>query len=148
MAKKLVHNIHVSLFAKEDEPVDLYRKKYKEFFPFDIEEIIEEKKAESEHDPTIYRFEVQLEKQRNIKEFLKLLIEKLTDEQKKLLIAQAESRLNKEMQFFLRFDKQRFLRDELWLVDHGDCVHIRITLACYPHKKETALKTIEELFKV
>lgn len=146
MAKRQIHNIHVSLFAKEDEPVELYRKKFFEFFPFDISEMVEEKKAVSENEPTIYQFEVKLEKQKHIREFLASMIGRLTDEQKNLLIAQAGSRLNEDMQFFMRFDKVRFIGDELWLVDHGDCVHIKITIACYPNNRETALKIIEELF--
>jgi RNA binding exosome subunit len=100
----------------------------------------------SENEPTIYQFEVKLEKQKHIKDFLNSLKEKLTDEQKNLLIAQADSRLNDEMQYFMRFDKVRFLQDELWLVDHGDCIHIKITVACYPNNRETALEVINGLF--
>jgi len=146
MAKKLIHNIHVSLFAKEEEPVDLYRKKFILLFPFDVEKSLQEKKAESENEPTINQFTVILEKQKMIKDFLSNLIGKLSEEQKNLIVAQAETRLNDEMQFFLRFDKVKFLSDELWLVDHGECVHIRMTLACYPHSRENALKIVEELF--
>ena len=146
MAKKLIHNIHVSLFAKEEEPVDLYRKKFILLFPFDVEKLLQEKKAESENEPTIYQFTVILEKQKMIKDFLSNLIGKLSEEQKNLIVAQAETRLNDEMQFFLRFDKVKFLSDELWLVEHGECVHIRMTLACYPHSRENALKIVEELF--
>jgi RNA binding exosome subunit len=146
MAKKLIHNIHVSLFVKEEEPVEQYKKKYVEFFPFDIEKLLKEKRAESENEPTIYQFTVILDKQKMIRDFLSNLIEKLSEEQKNLIVAQADTRLNDEMQFFLRFDKVKFLSDELWLVDHGECVHIRMTLACYPHSRETALKIVEELF--
>ncbi|MBW2987740.1 hypothetical protein KY336_04275, partial [Candidatus Woesearchaeota archaeon] len=107
---------------------------------------LQEKKAESENEPTINQFTVILEKQKMIKDFLSNLIGKLSEEQKNLIVAQAETRLNDEMQFFLRFDKVKFLSDELWLVDHGECVHIRMTLACYPHSRENALKIVEELF--
>ena len=146
MAKKLIHNIHVSLFIKEEEPIAQYKKKYLEFFPFDVEKLLKEKKVESENESTIYQFTVILDKQKMIRDFLSNLIEKLSDEQKNLIVAQTDSRVNDEMQFFLRFDKVKFLSNELWLIDSGECIHIRMTLACYPHSRENALKIVEELF--
>jgi len=91
--------------------------------------------------------EIYLEKEKHINKFLENLNKKLSKEQKELLIKQAESRLDDELNFFLRFDKEALVNEnKLLLTDKGNCYHITIKIAAFPHKRESALKVIDKIF--
>ena len=50
--------------------------------------------------------------------------------------------------FFLRFDKQKAHQGELEVVEHGDSIHVKIKMAAYPAKKDTAMKLVRKLLVV
>ncbi len=60
---------------------------------------------------------------------------------------QRESRLDDELDFFLRLDKKKFLAGMWALTQSGDCLHVRITLAAYPKTKASALAVLDKIFK-
>jgi RNA binding exosome subunit len=74
------------------------------------------------------------------------ILSALTSDQIALLQSQKESRLDEEFNFFIRLGKEELLRKELLITDSGDCFHIRIVIAAYPKKKESAIVVLDKLF--
>jgi len=146
----LAHNIHITVFCKPEEDTKLIAKKLLFLVPFDIKkEKIEMKKTNATgfNEKKITILEVYLEKESHTNLFLNNLTKNLADEQKLLIKKQAESRLDDELNFFLRFDKSKLINEgRLWLTDRGECFHTRIKIAAFPHKREVALKILEKIF--
>ncbi|MCK4669568.1 MAG: hypothetical protein KAT43_00070 [Nanoarchaeota archaeon] len=148
MADRLVNNIVLSAFCREDEDYEAIKAKVIGFFPFDVMDLklVAEKKAQGFNEKIIRQIFIALKKQAHIKEFLEILNEKLGDAQRKLLLAQKESRFSDYFDFFIRLDKKKFMQDKFKLTDSGDCVHVKINIAAFPRKTEVAFKNIEKLF--
>jgi len=146
----LAHNIHMTVFCKPEDDAGLVTEKLLFLVPLDFKkEKIELKRTNSTgfNEKKITILEVYLEKESHTNLFLNNLTKNLTDEQKLLIKKQAESRLDDELNFFLRFDKLKLINEgRLWLTDKGDCFHIRIKIAAFPHKREVALKIINKIF--
>jgi len=146
----LAHNIHITVFCKPEDDVGLITEKLLFLVPFDLKkEKIKLKKttATGFNNRKIIILEIYLKKESRTNLFLANLAEKLTDEQRLLIKKQAESRLDHELNFFLRLDKNKLINeDKLWLTDKGECFHIKIKIAAFPKKKETALKIINKIF--
>ena len=146
----LAHNIHITVFCKPEDDVGLITEKLLFLVPFDLKkEKIKFKKrtAVGFNNRKIIILEVYLKKESHTNLFLTDLVKKLTYEQKLLIKKQAESRLDHELNFFLRIDKSRLINEnKLWLTDKGDCYHIKIKIAAFPKKKEIALKIIDKIF--
>ncbi|MBD3354775.1 hypothetical protein GF361_02210 [Candidatus Woesearchaeota archaeon] len=148
---KIAHSVKITAFAKEDEDEDRIKNKMKEMVPFDIEESkvkLKQKTAIGFNERKINIFEILLEKDKHISMFLDNLADRLSDEAKRLVLKQEESRLDENCNFFLRFSKEKLLEEnELWLTNQGNCFHIRINIAAFPKKKEKAMDIIRKLFK-
>jgi len=146
----LAHNICITVFCKLKEDVKLITEKLLFLIPFDIKKKkIELKKrtAMGFNEKKITILEIYLEKKSHTNLFLKNLAKNLTNEQKLLITKQADSRLDDELNFFLRFDKNKLIdKNKFLLTDKGDCYHIKIKVAAFPHKKEIALKIIDKIF--
>lgn len=150
MVDKLVNSITISVFCKEDEDYDRIRAKVLSFFPFDVLDLklVQEKKAQGFNEKIIRQIFIALRKQSQIKEFLKILNDKLEDKQKKLLLSQKESRLSDDFDFYIRFGKQEFMNDKLKITESGDCIHVKINIAAFPRKKDRVFENIGQLFQV
>ena len=82
-----------------------------------------------------------------INQFLDFVLSNLDEVQKGTLIRQAESRLDDNLDFFIRFDKESWIKNnKLELTDTGKCFHLRMGIAAFPRKREVALKIISDLF--
>jgi len=149
--EKLVHHAELRVFVKEAEDHDEIKEKLLALIPFDLEQEkikLKEQQATGFSDKKINILEIFLDKQRHLSKFIEFLKTNLDEEQKALLINQANSRLDDDMCFFIRFDKERWLEDsKLWITDDGYCFHLKLTIAAYPAKKEKALETIKKIFK-
>jgi len=150
-----LHSACLRVFAKEEEDVDAVQDALVSFFPFNLEdEKIELKRhtALGFKDKKIRILEVCLKKKRHLKLFLSSLLEKLAAEQKELLVRQKESRLDEELDFFIRFDKSRLVGKKsegkgYFITDSGNCFHLTLSIAVFPAKREAALALIDEIFK-
>ena len=144
-----VHTITLEVFAKEDEDIAKIENSLRAFIPFDMEKekiTIDVEKAVSVQEKIIKILTIVLKKESHTNTFLRFLLDKLTDAQKKLLKEQAESRLDPHLHFFVRFDKSSWMANKtLKIIEGGDCFHLKLALASYPKKKETALPLIEKL---
>jgi RNA binding exosome subunit len=146
---KLANNVNLRVFCKEDEDKKLIVSKLKALLPFDLEKekiTIDEKKADGFNDTAIWILSVTLAKERHVNAFLKLLSEKLGEE-KKTLLEQATTRLDDELNFFIRLDKTMLLKDKFVLTDSGKCYHIKINIAAFPKKVEKGLIVLKDMFK-
>lgn len=146
---KLAHKIEITVFSKPGEDEELIRRKLLSLLPFDAgkEKIeIKETKASGFNQKDIKIFEIELSKDRHINEFLKNLSDKLSAGQKELLLRQISSRLDSQLRFFIRLDKDRLLKNnDVLITDSGNCFHITISIAAFPARVENAVKVIKEI---
>jgi len=145
------HKITLTAFAKPEEDVEGIKEGILALVPFDLEEAkieLQEQKAKGFNERTVMIFTVKLTKVSHTNDFLQFLLDNLKEEQKELLISQAESRLDTHHDYFIRVDKQRWMsKQEIWLTDTGDCFHIKLTLAVFPKKRQGALDLIERFLR-
>lgn len=150
---KFLNNVTLSVFAKPGEGEDLaaVKKALIEFCPLNLETekiTVKEEIAKGFNEQPIRIITITLTKQSHTNAFLKWLLEKLTHEQKALLLSQKESRLDQEFNFFIRFDKDKWLSErELFITDSGRCFHLKMNLAVYPARRPDALLLVEKIFK-
>ena len=147
---KIANSIRITVFVKEGEDEAQIKKTLFSLFPFDLEkEAIELKQdnATGFNDKKIKILEVLLTKDKHISIFFENLKNRLSKDIKELILKQAESRIDDECNFFLRFSKDKLINEkEFWLTDQGNCFHIKINIAAFPKKKENALKIIGSSF--
>lgn len=143
---KLAHNIKASVFSYQGEDEQAILEKLLAMFPFEIKKQLKKTKATTHDDLPILIFEVELVKEREVNGFLNFLVEKLSKDQKELLVKQMRTRLDNELNFFLRLDKEKLMNGEYWITDSGNCYHIKILLAAYPKKKEVGEMIIRKIF--
>jgi len=150
---KYAHLIKLNVFSKEGEDENRIKEKLLSFLTFkDLEKEkikLEQKTATGFGQKTIGILEITLTKEKHTNAFIENLKEKLNNEQKELILKQAESRLDENLDFFLRFDKEKLINeDKLWLTDSGNCFHIKISIAAFPRKRENGLEIINKLFTI
>ena len=148
---KLAHTVKLSVFAYDTEDAARVSAKIAALCPFDLKEENIELKSTSAlgfNERKIKIFEIILAKEKHISKFLKNLKDKFSDDPRSLLANQSESRLDSDLNFFIRLDKPRWLdEDRLWITDSGDCFHMRMTVAAFPANREAALKVIKDWLK-
>ena len=147
---KYANQIRLNVFSYEHEDRNSVLEAFLGFFPFDLEEnkvILKNTKASGFNEQVVEIFEAALAKDSLIKQFLKNLLNNLSEVQKGQLLQQAESRLDADLNFFIRFDKDSWIKDrKLFITDSGNCFHLKISVAAYPKKREAALNVVNELF--
>lgn len=149
---KLAHQIKVTVFSyeKHNEDENLALEKLMQLIPFDIKDekiAFNKTGAQGFNEKKIIIFEVLLEKERHTNKFLENLIGKLDAHQKNIILDQLESRLDDNLSFFLRFDKEEYIKNNrLVLTDSGNCFHVDICIAAFPRKKEAAAEIMRKLF--
>jgi len=149
---KFLNSVTLSVFSRQSEEDSVAVKKALEALaPLNLSEAklaVKEEKATGFNEQRISIFSLTLVKESHTNAFLKQMLNRLTDEQKDLLARQRESRLDKELFFFIRFDKKNWLADrELAITDSGDCFHVKMHLAAYPARRPDALVLVEKIFK-
>ncbi len=147
---RFIHRATLTTLAKPEEDVEAIRKGIIALVPFDMEKAkvqLQVQNAEGFDHRTIKIFTIILTKEAHTNDFLDFFLIKLTDEQKRLLISQTESRLDDNLDFFIRIDKDRWIAErEIWLTDTGYCFHIKLSLAAYPKNRQTAHTVVEKIF--
>ena len=151
---KLSHQIKIKVFSyeKNNEDDKLVLDNFLQLFPFDLKEEkikLDKTNATGFGENRITIFEVALEREKHTSQFIGNLIKNLNDEQKKLILEQLDSRLDNELNFFLRFDKDEYLKNNKFaLTDSGNCFHIMISVAAFPRKREVALGVIRSILNI
>lgn len=148
---KIAHFIEVSVFSHENEDYETVKAGLIALFPFSLEnEKVDvcESSAEGVTGSRIAVANVFLEKERHTTAFLENLLSNLGCAQVSDLISQIESRLDDELFFFIRLDKDSWnIERKLVLTDSGNCYHIRITVAAFPKKRESAVALLNEFLR-
>jgi len=143
---KLTHTVRLSVFAYEGEDSVKIESVLRSLFPLSLEQEkveLKQTNATGFAERRIIIFEIFLQKEKHTNAFLNNLKQKLSDDQRQLLIRQSVSRLDDELNFFIRLDKDKLLaEDRFWITDSGNCFHIRMSVAAYPSNREAALKVI------
>jgi len=143
---KLTHTVRLSVFAYEGEDSVKIESVLRSLFPLSLEQEkveLKQTNATGFAERRIIIFEIFLQKEKHTNAFLNNLKQKLSDDQRQLLIRQSVSRLDDELNFFIRLDKDKLLNESrVWVTDSGNCFHIRMSVAAYPSNREAALKVI------
>jgi len=149
---KYAHLLKLTVFSYENENSQAVLDAFLQFFPFNLEENkvdFRKKNAHGFNESKIEILEVTLTKANLISQFLKNLLTNLYEAQKNNILQQVESRLDKNLDFFLRFDKDLWINEQkLILTDSGRCFHLKISIAAFPKKREIALNIIKDLLTV
>ena len=147
---KCAHLVKLAAFSHGNEDKSSILDSLPGFFPFSLEANkvpVKRTSAKGFNESKIEIFEVTIAKTSLISQFLKSLLGNLDESQKKIILQQAESRLDKNLDFFLRFDKDSWVNDKnLKLTDSGKCFHLRVSIAAFPKKRELALNVVRDLF--
>ena len=149
---KLAHQIKIKVFSyeKNNEDDKVILDKFLRLFPFNLKDekiILNKINAAGFEERRITIFEVTLEKEKYTNQFLDNLAKNLDEGQKKLILAQLESRLDNNLDFFLRLDKSEYMKNNKFaLTDSGNCFHIMVSVAAFPKKREIALDILKNIF--
>ena len=145
----VAHSATIRVFCGEGENEQAILAGLKWLIPFDFEKekiSIQGQNALGFNDRKITIFEVVLTKNRHVRAFLDNLLVKISEQDKKTLLRQLNSRIDEDANFFLRFEKERLSEhQDLLLTDGGNCYHIKIKIAAYPSTKEKAIDAMKEL---
>jgi len=150
---KQAHFIKLRVFSlqKDKEDDALILDKFKSFVPLDFEKeriSIITTSTQGFNEKNIKIFEIDLRKDAHINAFLNHLISVIDKDTKELIVQQLESRLDDHLDFYLRFDKKEwFENSRLQLTDAGNCIHIKITVAAFPKKRENAVALVRKWFE-
>jgi hypothetical protein len=153
---RYIHNAKITIFLKPEEYIgnnDLIEKIKNVFYklvPLDfIKEklVLNQEIVESFENRKLKIYSLEILKETHTNVFINTLKELLKSEQCKLLVAQKESRLDDDLFFYLRLNKELILKDVVELTDIGDCVHIKMHVAAFPKNKENALNVVSKIFK-
>jgi len=149
---RLAHNIRILVYCRQGEDYEQVKNTLKALVPFNIEEekiALNETlvKGEKDYEQDITISEILLTKERHVKAFLDFLNDKLNAEQKELLVRESPSRFDKDLNFFLRLDKDKLNNEQRWwITDSGNCYHIRLSIAAYPKNNEKAMEALKDIF--
>ncbi|MAG91100.1 hypothetical protein CMO83_00320 [Candidatus Woesearchaeota archaeon] len=146
---KYAHLLKLTVFSHENEDSESILDAFLSFFPFNLEDnkiSMKKTNASGFSETKIEIFEIILTKNNLINQFLDNLLDKLDENQKETILRQVESRLDNNLDLFLRFDKDSWIKDKkLLLTDSGKCFHLKMSVAAFPKKREVALNVIKEL---
>lgn len=143
------HAVNCRLITDVDDDMDAVLASFRRFL---VDVDIEKEKIVVSRDAFIdsteakrYVCMMQIKTARVVRTFVKQLFVALSVEQKKVIKSQLETRIDEECQFFLRFEKNSFVKDgKIVLTDGGHCFHITLTVASFPHKKSVAVSVVEK----
>jgi len=146
---KIAHTVKISVFVQENEGIQQIKDIFQQWIPLDWEKEkirIEAQKAAGLEKKPIIVVNMALTKEKHTSLLLKNLLAKLDPVQKKILLHQLESRLDNDLNFFIRLDKGRLLKEnKCEVTDSGDCFHIKISVAAFPKKREVAKEVVKKL---
>lgn len=137
-----VHKIRVMMLAKESDVQAEVVSAVKEFSGV-------EPKSEQVEESSNVIVTAELGKESQQNDLIKRMLAGLGSQTAEI-VAQLDSRLHEEegeWNFYLRFDKKEYVAGrKMVLTDGGNCLHVRLTLAVFPKKREAAVELVRKLF--
>lgn len=148
---KHFNTITVSVFAKPEENAELLKKGLLALIPFDLEAekvVLNDQTATGFNQRTIHIYSITLQKERHMNAFMDFFQSKLNNQQHTQLVREAETRLDPELMFFIRIDKDLWANEQaVLLTDSGHCYHLKFAVAAFPRKRDVALGIVTNIFK-
>ncbi len=148
--EKLVHNIEINVFEKDETHLSLIYESFGQILPLDFKKekiIIKKNKVESFDKNIIHIISMKIHKKRHNILLLQNIIKNLDRKDLEILYEQRNSRLDDRGNFFIRLDKKLLLKNIYKLTEIGDCFHFKIKIASFPNNIENVMKSLEELLK-
>ena len=144
---KLAHTITLSCFVKKGEDEESLRQALIGMVPLDLElEKIKVHKTVAEgFENKIIILEITLEKESHTTKFIDHLKKELGSAQCETIASQ-ENRVDDECYFYLRLDKKKLLEKKYVVTDSGDCIHVKMSIAAFPKKREAAVAVVKKIF--
>mgnify|MGYP001495793528 CR=1 FL=1 len=137
------HSVRIRVFSSQDNAKEALA--WLTGLDFEKEKIVvEEKVATGLNEQPIHILSLHLEKQRRVRTCTELLHKRIKE--KATLLQQLSSRLDDNLDFFLRFEKTDVFAKKLKLTDTGDCFHLKLSVAAFPKSKKRALELLTEFW--
>ena len=146
---KIIHSITITVFEKNPGDLEKIKPVFKKILSLDFQKekiILSCEKVEGFNQKEIHIFTLNVTKNNHIKKLLTTVFGRLSDDDKRKLIDQRESRLDDEGYFYFRLDKKSLLNDKFMLTEKGDCFHFKIKLASFPASRSGFLQSLDMLF--
>ncbi|MEK6849486.1 MAG: RNA-binding domain-containing protein [Nanoarchaeota archaeon] len=148
---KYFNNVAISVFAKPEDDAEKLKQGILALVPLNLEQEkleLQDQKAQGFNERTIHIYSILLEKERHINHFLEFLLSHLTHQQRHQLVREAETRLDMDLTFFVRIDKDIWATENsVMLTDSGNCYHLKFAVAAFPRKRDIALGIVTNVFK-
>ncbi|MBO8182480.1 MAG: exosome subunit [Archaeoglobus sp.] len=135
-------NIYATVHSTEDP--EKVAEAIATLIPFEFE--IQVSKAEGHFGNPLEFLEVEIKKQREIKEFLNFFLKEI-ESQKRKLLDELPLRIDENGMLHLRVDKQQAYLGRIALISHGDGIIVRIKITTYPLKREKVLEAAREMLE-
>ncbi|MDI9395707.1 MAG: RNA-binding protein [Euryarchaeota archaeon] len=112
----------------------------------DWDKLIDEIQAEGHHGNPITILSVQLKKKAECLNFALFVRGNFSEEDVDMLREEMPERLDDDMVFHLRFDKQAAYLQQVKLTNSSDAIIAKVKIETYPKNREKAGAIVEELF--
>ncbi len=148
--QRLALSVHCRVFIKTEDNAVAVKEAFLALFPFPLVEekvALDETKTE-DLDASITILHVALLRPRHVNAFLKRFNTNLSAQDRAMIIAQKESRLDDEGMFYVRLEKQAWLAGVAKVTDSGECFHCTFEIAAFPRNRNVMLANVEKLFAV
>ncbi len=142
--RKLIHSITISTFVHATEDEERVLTALHVFVPHEVPIATQHVAGHFGNPVTILR--AQITQAQTIRRTLDILYKKLSPSELESLRDDAARHLDESCNLFIRFDKQQAARGVLKL-GREDPVLVRLKLAAYPARRETALRVVRELWE-
>ena len=163
--ERVMLRLHVK--PEEKEQYEDYKRIFFSLLDIDIDELLVKKKLKMEQlkklqdtkldfsETTAISFEERkiivlegtLKKQKLTELMLKKIIEKINEEDKKILYLTADTRIDEDNRLYIRLDKEALKDNNYILTDIGDCFRMSFQIMTYPKNRETAIKDFLEFIE-
>lgn len=138
---KLVNNIKIRVFVTPSEDEKKIKEALVSLVPFNLEQekiSMSITEAKGFEEKTIKIIELMIEKERHTTSFIKYFFNVLVVGQKAKLRDEINTRIDEQLVFFLRLEKDELLNGKYIITDSGNCYHFSFSLACFPRKIDIA----------
>lgn len=146
----MIHHINFRVLAHATEDVSRVRMALDFFLSSsgaqERAKLIEELCVEGHHGNPITIYSAQLKKKAECLAFARFVRGKLSEADVLKLRAEMPERLDEDLVFHLRFDKQAAYLGEVKLTEASDAITAKVKIATYPKSWEKAGPIVEELF--
>ena len=145
---KLIHSIQINVFEKDENNLEKINQIFQSLLPVDfIKEKIEvnHEKLEGFNQNIIHSLTLRTSKDKHNTLLSDTIFSNMNINDVDKIYNEIESRLNEEGYFYLRFDKDKFMKQIYQLTESGDCFHIKFKMAGFPAKRSAFIESINAM---